>query len=838
MKFYTHVIQNKNVILERYIEDGEQKQREVPYMPTLYTHSVKQSPLKTIKGEVVEPKMFNSIGEARNYIQEYGKISNKPIYGMQQFAYAYINEEYPTRDFDVNQITVFNFDIETKSDEGFPNIAEADKEILSIAVRCKGESTILGLGEYKPSGNDRYVKCASETDLLIKFVDLWVHYNPEVVTGWNIELFDIPYTLNRIRKRVSVEQVNRLSPWGIVKERTIPTAQNQALGRDAPPNAKDIVGVTILDYMNLYKKFTYSQQESYALDYIGQAELGEKKLDYSEYGTLNELYKQDYQKFLDYNIKDVVLVERLDDKMKLIEQACTIAYDAGVNLVDSLTSVRMWDVIIHNFLMSKNQVVPPKVIEDKAFQVEGAYVKDPQVGMHNWVVSFDLNSLYPHLIMQYNISPETYVRDIGQRPTADEIINGLYNNENIKDFMNKHNVSVCGSGAMYTKDFQGFLPKLMETMYNDRVTWKTRMIKAQQKYEKNPTKELEYEIAKCNNMQMAKKIQLNSAYGALGNQYFRFFDTKYAESITLSGQLSIKWMEVKINEYLNKKLNTEGADYVVAVDTDSLYVVLDELVNQSGVDQTETIKVVDFLDKVATEILEPFIDKSYQDLAKYVGAYEQKMVMKREAIADKGIWTGKKHYILNVYDNEGVRYAEPKLKMMGIESVRSSTPAVCRKAIKEALEVLMKEGEKPLRDYVDNFEKKFREMPFEDVAFPRGCRYIHKWSSASDIYRKGTPIHVRAALMYNQMLEEKKLTRRYQPIFEGDKIKFCYMKLPNPTRENVFAVPTVLPDEFALDNYIDYEKQFEKSFKEPLNNICESIGWRLEKQADLLDFFV
>lgn len=838
MRFYTNVTQNRNVILERYIEDGEQKQREVPYMPTLYTHSVKQSHLKTIKGEVVEPKMFNSIGEARNYIQEYGKISNKPIYGMQQFAYAFINEEYPDREFDVNQLTVFNFDIETKSDEGFPNIAEADKEILSIAVRCRGESTILGLGEYKPSGDDRYVKCASETDLLIKFVDLWVHYNPEIVTGWNIELFDIPYTLNRIRKRVSAEQVNRLSPWGIVKDRTIPTAQNQALGRDAPPNAKEIVGVTIFDYMNLYKKFTYSQKESYALDFIGQEELGEKKLDYSEYGTLNELYKQDYQKFLDYNIKDVVLVERLDDKMKLIEQACTIAYDAGVNLVDSLTSVRMWDVIIHNYLMKKNQVVPPKVVEDKAFQVEGAYVKDPQVGMHNWVVSFDLNSLYPHLIMQYNISPETYVRDIGQRPTADEIIGGLYNNENIRDFMNKHNVTVCGSGAMYTKDYQGFLPKLMETMYNDRVKWKTQMIEAKKKYEKTPTKELEYEIAKCNNMQMAKKIQLNSAYGALGNQYFRFFDTKYAESITLSGQLSIKWMEVKINEYLNKKLNTEGVDYVVAVDTDSLYVVLDELVNQSGIDQTETIKVVDFLDKVANDILEPFIDKSYQQLAKYVGAYEQKMVMKREAIADKGIWTGKKHYILNVFDNEGVRYAEPKLKMMGIESVRSSTPKVCRDAIKEALEVLMREGEKPLRDYVDNFEKQFREMPFEDVAFPRGCRYLTKWTSASDIYKKGTPIHVRASLMYNQILEEKKLARRYQPIFEGDKIKFCYMKLPNPIRENVFAVPTILPEEFGLEKYIDYEKQFEKSFKEPLNNICESIGWRLEKQADLLDFFV
>ena len=318
--------------------------------------------------------------------------------------------------------------------------------------------------------------------------------------------------------------------------------------------------------------------------------------------------------------------------------------------------------------------------------------------------------------------------------------------------MKKHNVSVCGSGAMYTKDFQGFLPKLMETMYNDRVKWKTRMIEAQKKYQKNKTKELEYEIAKCNNMQMAKKIQLNSAYGALGNQYFRFFDTKYAESITLSGQLSIKWMEVKINQFLNKKLKTEKVDYVVAVDTDSLYVVLDTLVGQSGIDTNDTNKVINFLDKVASEVLEPFIDKGYRELANYVGAYEQKMVMKREAIADKGIWTGKKHYILNVYDNEGVRYQEPKLKMMGIESVRSSTPGVVRKAIKEALDVLMKDGEMALREYVNDFEKLFNAMPYEDVAFPRGCRYMRKWSDASDIYKKGTPIHVRGALLYLSLI--------------------------------------------------------------------------------------
>ena len=835
MKFYTNIQQFSNVILEKYIEDGVHKQREVPYQPTLFVPTVKQSPYKTITGERVEPRGFHSINEAREFIKARSKTSTDPIYGMQQFAYAYINDEYPKREFDFSQLNILNFDIETKSDEGFPNIETANMPILSIAVRCNGQSYILGCGDYKPSGDDIYTKCQSETHLLHKFVELWEKLNPDIVTGWNIETFDIPYVVRRIESQCGKDVMRRLSPFKRVMERHFgrPDPQTSAVAE-----AMEIYGVTILDYLSLYRKFTYIQQESYALDYIGEAELGEKKLDYSEYGTLHELYKNDYQKFLDYNIRDVVLVEKLDDKMKLLEQACTIAYDAGVNLIDSLTSVRMWDIIIHNFLMEKNIVVPPKEFGEKENQVEGAYVKDPQVGMHNWVVSFDLNSLYPHLIMQYNISPETYVRDIGQRPTADEIIAGLYTNENIKEYMNKHNVSVCGSGAMYTKDFQGFLPKLMEKMYNERVKWKGQMIEAKKKYEKTKTKKLEYEIAKCNNMQMAKKIQLNSAYGALGNQYFRFFDTKYAESITLSGQLSIKWMEVKLNEFLNEKLKTEKEDYVVAVDTDSLYVVLDKVIEESGINTDDTQKVIDFLDKISNEVLEPYIEKSYKELANYTSAFEQKMVMKRENIADKAIWTGKKHYIMNVYDSEGVRYEEPKLKMMGIESVRSSTPGVVRKAIKEALNVLMKDGEMALREYVNDFEKEFCKMPFEDVAFPRGCRYVQKWTSASDIYKKGTPIHVRGALLYNKVIKDKKLDKKYNKINEGDKIKFCYMKLPNPMRENVFAVSNVLPPEFGLEKYIDYEKQFEKSFKDPLNTICEAIGWSIDKQATLDQFFV
>jgi DNA polymerase elongation subunit (family B) len=844
MKYYTNIYTHGNQILERYIEDGERKMRKVPYEPTLYVNSNKQTAYKTIHGKQVEPRPFDSIRDARDFIRDYGKTSNSPVYGMQQFAYAYINEEYPTRNFDMDGFNILNFDIETVSDDGFPNIAEANKAILSVAFRLTGDKSIViatpGSGKYEPGPGIDFIECKDEVALLYKFIDIWVAFDPDIITGWNIELFDVPYVCNRIENRLSKDALKRLSPWGMVNDRLIPTPQTRQIeeqGGRAEPNAKDIIGVTVLDYLGLYRKFTYSQQESYSLDNIGFVELGEKKLDYSEYESLNELYKQNYQKFLDYNIKDVLLVERLDDKMKLIEQAVTIAQDAGVNIIDALTSVRMWDVIIHNFLMQKHIVVPPKVTGDKDGKVEGAFVKDPKVGMHDWVVSFDLNSLYPHLIMQYNISPETFVRDIGFKPTIDDIIEGLYNDADLKDFMNKHNVTACGSGAMYTKNTQGFLPKLMENMYNDRVVWKKRMIKAKKAYEKAPTDELVKEIARCNNMQMAKKIQLNSAYGALGNQYFRFFDTKYAESITLSGQLSIKWMEKHINVYLNKLFKTEGEDYVLAVDTDSLYITLDRLVSAVMPDEKDVTKVVDFLDRVCEEKLEPFIDRSYADLGKYVNAYEQKMVMKREAIADRGIWTGKKHYILNVHDNEGVRYATPQLKMMGIEAVRSSTPSSCRIKIKEALKVIMQQSNEDLRDFVDDFEKEHRTLPYEEIAFPRGCRNLVKYSDAAQLYKKGTPIAVRGALVYNDQLRQKGLEKKVTMVYDGDKVKFCYMRLPNPTRSNIISVPASLDRRLGLHEYIDYEKQFDKGFKEPIRTICNAIGWELDKQYTLDQFF-
>ena len=391
---------------------------------------------------------------------------------------------------------------------------------------------------------------------------------------------------------------------------------------------------------------------------------------------------------------------------------------------------------------------------------------------------------------------------------------------------------------MFDKDYQGFLPKLMQKMYDDRVVYKKRMIEAKKEHELNPSEATEKAIAQNHNMQLAKKIQLNSAYGALSNAYFRWFDNKLAESITLSGQLSIKWMEREINKYLNKLFKTKDKDYVIACDTDSMYITLDDLVNQCGLEDRPTAEVVAFLDKVCEDKLEPFIDNCYQQLSEYVNAYEQKMKMKREAIANKGIWTAKKRYILNVWNNEGVQYSEPKLKMMGIEAVRSSTPAACRSSIKKAINIIMNSTEDETIEFIQKFRIEFGQLPFEDVAFPRGCKGLSEYSDLNSIYRKGTPIHVRGALLYNHMLKQKKLNQRFPIINEGDKIKFCYMKLPNPTRENVFACPGTLPRQLGMDQYIDYDTQYEKSFVEPLKTILDAIGWRVEKKASLEGFFV
>lgn len=843
MNFYTSVHLYKNEVLVRGYRDGKRFKESIDYQPyifepnTIYRQRGVDTPFRTLKGEPVYKKEFDSILDAREYLKKYRDVEGKTFYGLTNFTYTFINDAYPGDvDYDPKLISVVTLDIEVSSEGGFPNIQEADKPLTAITLRKNGQSVVFGLKEYENESPDTvtYIKCKSEEDLIEKFLLTWESpkFMPDVLTGWNVEFFDIPYLINRITRQIGPSSAKRLSPWHILDQKTI-----QVMGKDVQVYMP--LGVNILDYMQCYRKFSFSQQESFKLDHIAFIELGERKLDWHALGfeTLDEFYHNDFQNYINYNIRDTELVDRLEDKLKFLEQIFAIAYDGKVNFVDAFTSVRMWDVIIHNYLLSQGIVVPVPDMGKKDDPIVGAYVKDPQVGMHKWVVSFDLNSLYPHLIMQYNISPETLTGFIPGL-SVDSILEGALKDADIREQLERQNVSIAATGCLFDRDVQGFLPTLMEKMYNDRVLYKNQMLAAKKKYEKEKIYEHEKEIARCHNMQLAKKIQLNSAYGALSNIYFRWFDTRLAESITKSGQLSIRWIANHMNQYLNKILKNDSfKDYVIAIDTDSMYLDLEDLVNMTCEGKTQE-QIVAYLDQACQEIIEPLIDKRFAELGTYVHAYSQKMKMKREAIADKGIFTAKKRYILNVHNLEGVQFAEPKLKIQGIEAVRSSTPAACRDKIREALKIIMTSTEDELIAFIDKFREEFKSLPFEDVAFPRSVRGLSEYADAVTIFRKATPIHVKGALIYNHMVKKHKLEKKYLPVGEGEKIKFSYLLVPNPAQCTVISTPGSLPKEFKLESYIDYDTQFDKSFLEPIKTIIGVIGWKTERQNTLEGFFV
>ena len=600
-----------------------------------------------------------------------------------------------------------------------------------------------------------------------------------------------------------------------------------------------LYGINILDYLDLYRKHTFVNQESYKLDHIAHVELDKNKLDYSEYGSLHKLYQQNYSKYLEYNVKDVTLVEDLEDKLGLLELTYSMAYNAKCNYSDTFGMVKYWETIIYNFLKEQNIQTPPQRLDrTKHNQIVGAYVKEPLVGKHDWVMSFDLNSLYPHIIMQHNISPEKMIKG-GAR--MDVNVQKMLDGDADLSELKKNNRTVTPNGVMFTRNKQGFLPELMETFYDERKMWKKKMIEYQ--IEKESCKELKRKreldtlIKRAYNNQQVRKIALNSAYGALANQYFAFFDPNLAEAITMTGQLVIKTAEKTINKWMNDVLKTEDKDYVIAMDTDSVYITFDDLVSQVFPEDTDKGKICDFLNTIGQDKVEQVLAKGYDELADYTNAFQQKMQMGREVIADRGIWTAKKRYILNVFDNEGVRYETPKLKMMGIETAKSSTPQWVRGKLTDAFKVVMNGTEEELWDFVETARKDFRNLPVEDMASPRGCNNLQNYKDASMIYGKGTPIHVRGALLYNHQLEKKNIHKRYELIMNSDKIRFTYLTLPNPINENVISFPNVLPKELDLNKYVDYDMQFNKSFIEPLKAVIGLIGWNVEPVASLDSFF-
>ncbi len=840
-RFYTNVSIRGDNILYRGYEDGKRVEGRIDYRPTLFVSTNKSSKFHTMTGKSAEPIQPGAMSDCRNFIQSHESVTGFEIYGNTDYIYQFIGDKFPDEvAYDKSTVKVAYIDIETTAENGFPQVTNPNESVIAITLIVEEREYVFALGDCKlKEGIDLYT-FTNEEDLLLKFLEIWEGEDPDIVTGWNVKFFDMPYLFARM-ERVIDKRSKKLSPWEIVKQRNVQTQSGDRI-------AFDFVGVTILDYFDLYQKFTYVNQESYKLDHIAFVELGEKKVEY-EYDHFKDFYTKDFQKFVEYNHQDVKLVQKMEQKLGLMELALALAYTAKVNLGDVFSQVRTWDQIIYHHLRAKNIVIPRKINGGKKDgQIIGAYVKEPITGRHDWVVSFDLNSLYPHLIMQYNISPDTRMNPGGflKNPniTADGVLEGSDLCEKNLNHLRKQDFSIAANGVCFRKNQLGFMPELMEKFYKERKHYKKLMIAAEKEKQtlmksgalgadtRKLIEEKEYEIAKYHNFQLVRKIQLNSAYGAMGNQYFRYFNTDIAEAITTSGQLSIQYIANELNRFLNKTLNTGDYDYVIASDTDSVYLRLGNLVRALAGEKTKD-EIVRFLDKSCKEVIEPFINKCYETLANKMNAYSNKMVMEREVIADVGVWTAKKRYMLNVHNSEGVQYDEPKMKIMGIETTRSSTPMVVRQKLKDAIKLVLTGTEDQVINFVSDFKSEFKNYPADEIAFPRGCNNINNYIDETLIYRKSTPIAVKGALIYNHYLKKMKLSNKYHKINEGDKVRFLYLSVPNPYKDSVISFPGSSPKEFELDEFADYDKQFSVAFLEPLKNILEKVGWDYEYRATL-----
>lgn len=827
-EFYTSVSRYGNSLLYRgYSSEGEAILKRVKYRPSLYVPDKDPSSKWTsLFGTPLRKLQMNSMKETTEFIKQYSNVPEFEICGNVRFPHAFIQEKFP-RDitYDKDFINVVNFDIETAVGNEFPNPEHADQEIRAITAHRSRDNTYYTWGlkkEHNPKENYVYEYCHSEENLLRRFLNWWTNDYPDIITGWNIRFFDTPYLVNRIVQILGEDEAKTVSPWKLIRQEEIYVQGRRQV-------AYNITGVKELDYIELFKKFallSYGNQESYSLNHISHVVLGEKKIDFSDVGNINDVFEKDHKKFVDYNRKDVELVHRIDEKMGLIDVVLAIAYLSGINYEDTLKTTPAWESLIHRQLIREKVVVPAHGKQSTKTAFAGGYVKSPLLGMHDWVMSFDVTSLYPSIIMQYNISPETILQNLDFDAKVETFIDGTFTRKD-------KNVAVTANGAQFNISNEGHIPHIVKKIFDMRITAKKKMISLKNKAQKDKVTTFDSEITRYHNLQLATKTLLNSLFGAYGNQYFKFFDIRIAEAITLTGQSIIQHAEKVINNRLNHILKTNDIDRVCAIDTDSCMVDFSDLVSRF-----KPKDPISFLDGVAKKDIGPVLTKAFSDFAERTGSYEKRIVFNRENICDKTVFTAKKRYIMNVLDSEGIRYDTPKLKIMGIEAIKSSTPQICRDKMKEMFPIIMTKTEADVQHEIFEFRKHFSSCAPHFIGSPRTANDIIKWANKQSVYKKGTPMHVRGSLLYNQQIKSKKLDNRYRLIHNGDKIKYVYLKTPNPIRENIIAFPDDhLPVQLGLHDFIDYDLQYEKTFVDPLQIVLESIGWSANPASNLDSFF-
>lgn len=815
-----------------YDDIGEQVVKEEKFSPMLFLESVYSvTKYKSFDEKYLDCIKFESFKKYYEFKKE-----NDNIYGDISLESQYIFENFENMKWDYDFLKIVAIDIEVLAKDFFPNINNVPDPIISICIKNfkNGEfyilSTVANFDKEKielevNKEKINYIYFENEKDMLSSYIYLMKKLKPDIITGWNIDGFDIPYIYNRITLFYGEDGIKKMSPFDYVNK-----VNNKYFGVSYFDP-----GITVLDYLNLHKKFVYEKPEQYTLDVVTKKELGYGKIEYD--GTLYDFFQKNPHKFIEYNIWDVELIHRLEKKMALIALGVFIAYEAKINFDSIFSTIEIWDNILYHIFRKKGVQIPPKrnrelvkkEIENKYI---GAYVMEPKKGMKNWVISYDINSLYPNIIIALNLSTETCIEDFEKSDLLnkinfnldindfdlEKISNFLVFNNNYSKILRNNNVSLSASFNFWKKEKQSFLSEIMGELYEKRKEIRKKM-------HVSGTNEKNILDLK----QKALKILLNSGYGAFGSVFFRYFDIRVAEAITKTAQLIIYVLKKEFEKKFKKYVD------VVYGDTDSVYLSLEKFVNVLKNDHNieKKSEIINYIKKFSTEKIEVFICEVFSRINECLNVYSDCFVMKQEVIADKGLFVAKKKYVVRSILEDGVELEEKKLKVSGIEIVRTSTPLVIRNDLKKMLEIFFEHGRDYLMDQIKKYKSEvFFKLSIEDMAFPRGASEIVKFYNEKSIYNKATPIHVRGALLYNYYLKKFKLEKKYPLLFAKSKLKFIYLKVPNPINENVISFATKLPHEFNLHKYIDYKLQFEKVFLQPLEIILNSCGMSLIKDMD------
>lgn len=864
-------------IYQRYVENGVRNREIIAFKPELYLLNQTNSQTvdaRDLNNNPLNRVPFDSIDEMNNFVEQYKNIDGFKVFGARDPLVQFVAQNYKGKiEFDANVIVGGLVDIEVASGVvvngvyvpgPFPEPEDAKYPISMLTIYSTKTKKFhvwalevfqkhrLGTYTHNPGHKDigelnvAYKGFDDEPAMLADMISFWQDQEFDFTSGWYYEEFDTPYLVNRIKNVLGAAFANRLSPWGVIKAKTIKNVAGDT-------QTYDIFGVACLDLLNLYKKHAGIEPPNWKIDTIGDLMGVGGKIDYEDEGDLGTLYFTNFQKSVEYNIQDVNLVKKLEAKKQLFMLTFTLAYLTKSNYRDTMATVRPWTSLMYSTLHERGMETEIKSVYQGTIDIVGGFVRTVIPGKYKWVVSFDLNSLYPHCMQQYNLGTETILapnevpQEVNDAIPIDITIDGLVNKEYDLSVLSKHKLSMTANRQFFENDRMSVFSEITRGIYNQRAAVKKDMKKLEQELVDLPKDDiankqrLEHSIDTMNATQTALKLLMNGLYGATANRYFtEFFDVRVAEGITTSGQLSIKWIMRKLNEYLNNLLKTVDVDYIVAGDTDSVYLTFDGLVNRmfkGEEDKEENFeRVTEFLDTVIKAKIEPYIDKCYDELAVYMGAYEQRMFMKRETIAPRAIWAAKKRYTMLAKDIEGVRYPEAIVKYTGLDAKRSNIPKTCRKWLVEAYKIALLKDQKTLQTFVLEKQKEYMGFPVEQISEVSGINGVDKYSDINGFAIKGAPKHVKAALLHNRLIKEFGLTQ-IRPIVSGNKILMVGLK-PNTKGMEVIAYQGKLPKEFGLHVLVDHKASFKTNFTDPLENLISHIGWTAEEVASISGFFM